>query len=153
MALDACPWDVTELYGEHLFHTGPFRVVRTLEGVSREGLVGGLAGLTEMSWGGGPWNADVAMLDGGLQLARLWGIHMLGRPSLPTSLGEYRAYMPGPARGPVRCEVRARVAAKHRTLTDIRFLDDAGELLAELRGVEMHLLPEKRPAAEMVELG
>ncbi|MDB5099240.1 MAG: polyketide synthase, partial [Cyanobacteria bacterium RYN_339] len=153
MALEACPWDVTDLYGEHLFHTGPFRVVRTLEGVSREGLVGGLAGLTEMNWGGGPWDADVAMLDGGLQLARLWGIHMLGRPSLPTSLGEYRAYFPGPARGPVRCEVRARVAAKHRTLTDIRFLDDAGELLAELRGVEMHLLPEKRPAAEMVELG
>jgi acyl carrier protein/NADP-dependent 3-hydroxy acid dehydrogenase YdfG len=149
MALDACPWDVTELYGEHLFHTGPFRVVRTLEGVSREGLVGGLAGLAEMGWEGGPWQADVAMLDGGLQLARLWGIHMLGRPSLPTALGEYRAYRSGPASGPVRCEVRARVAAKHRTLTDIRFLDDAGELLAELRGVEMHLLPEKKPA-EMV---
>ena len=49
--------------------------------------------------------------------------------------------------------MRARVAAKHRTLTDIRFIDDAGELVAELRGVEMHLLPEKRPTAEMVELG
>src|SRR5439155_837124 len=96
----------------------------------REGMVGSLAGLAEMNWGGGPWESDVAMLDGGLQLARLWGIHMLGRPSLPTSLGEYRAYIAGPARGPVRCEVRARVAAKHRTLTDIRFLGDDGELLA-----------------------
>jgi acyl carrier protein/NADP-dependent 3-hydroxy acid dehydrogenase YdfG len=152
MGLDAAPWDVTELYGDLLFHGGPFQVIRALEGVSREGMVGDLAGLGEMGWGGGPWQTDVAMLDGGLQLARLWGIHMLGRPSLPTALGEFRMYQPGPAHGPIRCEVRARVAAKHRTVTDIRFLDEFGELVAELRGVEMHLLPEQRPA-QMVELG
>jgi hypothetical protein len=152
MALESCPWDVTELYGDLLFHGGPFQVIRTLEGVSREGLVGDLSGLSEMGWGGGPWHTDVAMLDGGLQLARLWGIHMLGRPSLPTALGEFRNYQVGPARGPVRCEVRARVAAKHRTVTDLRFLDEFGELIAELRGVEMHLLPEQRPA-QLAELG
>jgi hypothetical protein len=153
MALEACPWDVTDLYGDLLFHGQAFRVIRTLEGCSREGLVGGLAGLEEMGWSGGPWETDVAMLDGGLQLARLWGIHMLGRASLPTALGEFRAYKPGPAQGAVRCEVRARVAAKHRTLTDIRFLDESGAMLAELRGVEMHLSGEKLPVAEMVELG
>ncbi|MEB3197743.1 MAG: SDR family NAD(P)-dependent oxidoreductase [Candidatus Sericytochromatia bacterium] len=144
LELEACTWSHDEMYGAMLFHGPSFQVLRTIEGVSRDGMAATMVGLTEQGWPEGSYQTDVAALDGGLQLARLWGYHMAKRPSLPTSIAEFRRYVPGPTEGPLRVELRGRSVTKHRTLSDIRFATLDGSLVADMRGVEMHFLPERK---------
>jgi NADP-dependent 3-hydroxy acid dehydrogenase YdfG len=146
LELEPSPWSDDELYGALLFHGGPFRVIRSVEGVSRDGMAAVIAGLRAMGWPEGTYQTDVAALDGGLQIARLWGYHMANRPSLPTAIGEFRRYVAGPADGPLRVDLRGRAVNKHRTLSDIRFTTLDGTVIADMRGVEMHFLPERKPA-------
>jgi hypothetical protein len=122
-----------------LFHGPAFRAIRGLDGVSAEGASASMVGGGDLGWQG-PSVGDVALLDGGLQLARLWGIRALGRPSLPTRLGAVIVHRPGLLRGPLRALLRSRAAGEHRTTSDLAFLDGAGQLVAELRDVDMHML-------------
>lgn len=147
MELESCSWSNDEIYGAMLFHGEPFQVIHSIEGVSRDGIAGILGGLKERGWPEGDYQTDVAALDGGLQLARLWGYHMSKRPSLPTSIAEFRRYVTGPVQAPLRVEVRGRSVTKHRTLTDIRFTTLDGTLVADMRGVEMHFMPERKVPA------
>lgn len=89
----------------------------------------------------------MALLDGGLPSARLWGIKALGRPSLPTRLGAVVIHQPGLAAGAVRCVLRSRAPNEHRTVSDLVFLDAAGRPVAELRDVDMHMLAPADPVA------
>jgi NAD(P)-dependent dehydrogenase (short-subunit alcohol dehydrogenase family)/acyl carrier protein len=135
------PWplELGKVYGEMLFHGPAFRAIRGLDGVSAEGASASMVGGGDLGWQG-PSVGDVALLDGGLQLARLWGIRALGRPSLPTRLGAVIVHRPGLLRGPLRALLRSRAAGEHRTTSDLAFLDGAGQLVAELRDVDMHML-------------
>ncbi|RYE93378.1 MAG: hypothetical protein EOO75_04505, partial [Myxococcales bacterium] len=94
----------------------------------------------------GSFLTDPALLDGGLQLARLWGLRTLGRPSLPTRIGALVVHVPGLAAGSLRCLLRSRAPSEHRTVSDLSFVDPAGRLVAELRDVEMHMLAPSEPA-------
>src|SRR5581483_1924941 len=97
-----------EVYGALLFHGPAFRVIRTIEGISDNGIAGTLVGSREMRWRD-PYRAcDAAMLDGGLQLARLWGIHSMGRPSLPSAVGAIGVFETDDITETVSCEVNAR---------------------------------------------
>ncbi len=147
LELEPSPWSDDELYGALLFHGAPFRVIRSVEGVSRDGMVAVIAGLRAMGWPEGTYQTDVAAMDGALQIARLWGYHMASRPSLPTAIAEFRRYVAGPADGPLRVDLRGRAVNKHRTLSDIRLTTLDGTVMADMRGVEMHFLPERKPAA------
>jgi hypothetical protein len=51
-------------YGEELFHGPQFQVIRSVEGVSREGAVALLDGAHACGWRGS-WVTDAAVLDGG----------------------------------------------------------------------------------------
>jgi acyl transferase domain-containing protein/NADP-dependent 3-hydroxy acid dehydrogenase YdfG/acyl carrier protein len=134
------------LYGDLLFHGPDFQVIRGIDGVGPDGAGALLAGLRDIGWNGGPWATDAAVLDGGLQLARLFGLRMLGQPSLPTSIGAFIAHRAGPVEGEVRCLLHARSVTHHRTVSDLLFTGSDGQPLAEMREVEMHVLPVAEPA-------
>ena len=77
-------------------------------------------------------------MDGGLQLAVLFGQRMLGGPNLPTVIGELRSHR-APAPGPVRATAYARRVGSHAVTTDI-VVSDASGPLAELIGVQNHAI-------------
>ena len=143
-ALNLKPWQWApeDVYGELLFHGGDFAVIRSLDGVSDTGGTAQLAGVVEMGWQGGTWRTDAAALDGGLQLAILWGEHVLGQSSLPTKVGSYEAYSDNVSAGPIQAVLSGRADGPHKTVSDISFVDGSGKLLAAMRGVEMHMLPK-----------
>ncbi len=132
-------WGDRRVYGDALFHGPDFQVIRSLEGLSTEGIAGELDGLLERGWTHEPWQTDPAALDGGLQLAVLWTEAMLGGKSLPTSVESLRTWSPGPAEGPLRCVVTARETGRSRALSDVTLLDTRGQMVAQLLGVETHL--------------
>jgi acyl transferase domain-containing protein/acyl carrier protein/NADP-dependent 3-hydroxy acid dehydrogenase YdfG len=135
------PWDLplSRVYGEMLFHGPAFQAIQRLDGVSDEGAQATMTGAAALGWQGS-WLGDPALLDGGLQLARLWGIRALDRPSLPTRIGSLTLHRVGCPQGPVRVLLRSLAPSEHRTTSDLLFLDMSGQPLAELRGVDMHML-------------
>ncbi|WP_437578421.1 SDR family NAD(P)-dependent oxidoreductase [Sorangium sp. So ce887] len=137
------PWPGGDLYdGRTLFHGRDFQVIRQLDGVSREGIVGTVVGLREAGWVSQPWKTDPAALDGGLQLATLWTQHVLGGAALPMSVGALHTFAEGPSDGPLRAVVRGQIVARDRTKADIAFVDHEGTLVAELRDVQYVLRPD-----------
>ena len=125
--------------GSVLFHGPDFQVIRSIEGVSEQGIAADVAGVHEAGWQS-PWCTDPLAVDGGLQLALLWSQHMLGGSSLPTAIGEVKTYAT-PAAGPVRCTLLGRRAEGQKAIADVVFYDQAGTVIAELQGVETHQLP------------
>ena len=137
-------WTLPNVYDGHvLFHGERFQVIRAVEGVSRAGIIGTLAGVTEVGWPGEAWRSDPAMLDGGLQLALLWTRNVLDGASLPMALGELRTYREGIANGPVLCVLYARQVHDARAVCDIAFVDATGAVIAEMVGVETVLRPSE----------
>ncbi|MGH9347530.1 MAG: SDR family oxidoreductase, partial [Vicinamibacterales bacterium] len=144
-------WMHAQVYDGHvLFHGERFRVIRSLDGVSRFGIAGTLAGAREAGWSRGTWYMDPAVLDGGLQLAVLWARHVLGGASLPMSLGELRPYRRGLVDGPVRCVVHARQVHDTRAVCDVTLADAGGALVAEMLAVETVLRPGETASASAV---
>jgi hypothetical protein len=76
------------------------------------------------------------MLDGGLQLARLWGFLKLGQATLPMRIGCIRI-LRDPGGSPIECRVSAS-AGTNRILCDISFFSLEKDLLALMTGVEMY---------------
>ncbi|HZI58486.1 MAG TPA: SDR family oxidoreductase, partial [Verrucomicrobiae bacterium] len=145
---DLGPWTQSEIYDGHvLFHRERFQVIRSLDGISNAGIAGVMVGTSEVTWPDEAWRIDPALLDGGLQLAGLWTRQVLGGICLPMALGELRLYRLGLAAGPVRCVVHARKVFDVRAVCDVSFIDPAGSLIAEMRGVETVLRPEEMLSA------
>jgi hypothetical protein len=142
LALTPATAPAEALYGAQLFHGPAFQAIVELVGLAEGGAEAVLVGMPALGWPAGDWRSDVAALDGALQLASLWGAARLGRPSLPTGIGAYTAFTPGPWPGRVRCRLRGEVVGQHRTVSDLWLTSEDGRPLAELRGVEMLLVPE-----------
>ncbi len=140
--LEPAPWGLDEIYGRLLFHGPAFHAVRELEGISQSGIRALLAGRTELGWPKPLFVCDAALLDGGLQLARLWGYHALNRLSLPTAIGSFEMFEAGGTPGTAICEVHAKPVTQSKFLCDIDWTTTAGEPLASMRNVEMHTLPD-----------
>jgi hypothetical protein len=144
--LDA--WTQDAVYDGHvLFHGPSFQVIDSVQGVSRDGIVGMLSGTQKSAWPGKAWRSDAAAMDGGLQLALLWSQHVLGGAVLPMAMGEYRSYRDGLTDGPVQGIVYGRKIHDARTVSDIAFTDASGRMVAELIGVETVLRPGETNAA------
>jgi len=156
LTLDA--WGDEVVYdGELLFHGPAFQVIRNIAGISKQGLVAELSGVEGSAWvsersvtdGMGEddwdelWSTDPLASDGGLQLALLWCQHVLGGASLPTGIGEIRTWADAPVVGPIHCTLTGRTAKGKKSVSDLAFRDASGNLLAELVGVETHLLPDR----------
>jgi NAD(P)-dependent dehydrogenase (short-subunit alcohol dehydrogenase family)/acyl carrier protein len=140
--LPSWKWDVSDIYKNMLFHGPEFQVIKSLKGVSCDAATAVIEGIEKMSWPNGFWKYDIAALDGGLQLARLWGIHNANLKSLPTKIGAFYAYRNGPISGPIDCVLNGKSIKNKRTLSDISFFDKKGRLAAKFCDVEMHMLAE-----------
>src|SRR4029077_17843064 len=82
------------------------------------------------------WLTDPLAIDCAFQLVVLWCREHLGANSLPTAIGGYRQYRRTfPAAG-VRIQAEIRHASATRTIADIEFLDEAGELVAGIDSYE-----------------
>ena len=135
------PWS-REIYdGRVLFHGVDFQVIGKVEGVSDAGLVAQVGGLKGRTWPG-TWRFDAGLLDGGLQLALLWTLHRMGGAGLPTSIEAVHVYAPGPIPGSARCTLQGREVARERSVCDLLCVAPDGTAIAELRGIEVHLLPQ-----------
>jgi hypothetical protein len=132
-------WTGGPLYADLLFHRGQFELIETLNGISDNGIAAQVRGVHAAEWPGESWQLDVAALDGGLQMAVLYGQRMLGGPNLPTSIGELRSYAP-PTTGPIKVAAYQRKSGSSATSTDILFADASGRRLAELIDVQNHAL-------------
>ncbi len=141
-------WSAPAIYdGDVLFHGPRFQVIRSIDGISREGLVGTLTGTGPLGWASEPWRSDVAAVDGSLQLALLWSRQVLGSATLPMAVGEYRSHRSGLIEGPIRCVVHGRKVLDVRSTCDVALFDRHGTVVAELLGVETVMRPaEKSPA-------
>lgn len=131
------------VYGDQLFHGPQFQVIRGVPVLTPEGIEGELVGANAAGWSG-QFLTDPAMLDGGLQLAVTFAKQATGGASLPTAFSALRWY--GAPSGAVRCVVRSRALSKDHTVSDLVFLEDE-RVVAELEGVEVHVLPGTRDAA------
>jgi acyl transferase domain-containing protein/NAD(P)-dependent dehydrogenase (short-subunit alcohol dehydrogenase family) len=134
--LSAAPWNETEIYGKLLFHGPEFHVIRDIEGVSEQGIAGTLRARNGQRWRHGQGGYDAGMLDGGLQLARLWGFLKLGQATLPMRIGCIRILRDAGG-SPIECRVSAS-AGTNRILCDISFFSLEKDLLALMTGVEMY---------------
>jgi hypothetical protein len=154
LALEA--WGDRVVYdGELLFHGPEFQTIRGIGGISEHGIVAELSGVQGSGWasewsaarsagdaaGKEAWSTDPLAYDGGLQLALLWCKRALGGASLPTGIGEIRTWADSPVSGPIRCTLTGREAKGQKSVSDLVFHDDNGNVLAEFDGVETHLLP------------
>lgn len=122
-----------------LFHGPAFHVITAAPVVAADGMHASMVGLLGRGWPSEAWVSDPALLDGGLQLALLWTDHLLGGPSLPTSVGAVRIFG-GPVEGPVAATLTARSSNANRAICDVSFKTGTGVLVAEMIGVETHRL-------------
>jgi hypothetical protein len=135
------PWSGAIYDGRVLFHGSEFQVIESVEGISDTTLVAHVGGLKGRAWPGA-WRLDPGLLDGGLQLALLWTLDKLGGAGLPTSIESVHLYAPGPIPKSARCILQGRERSRSRTLSDLLCLSPDGTPIAELRGIEVHLLPQ-----------
>jgi len=135
-------WSGAPIYDGHMLFHGPmFRVIESIEGVSREGIAGIMTGARGRGWAEEPWHVDPAALDGALQFAVLWAREVLGGASLPMAVGAFHCAVEGALDGPIRCVVRGREVHAARAVCDVILEDRSGGLIAALRGVETVLRP------------
>ena len=147
--LDLENWGDRLVYdGEILFHGPQFQMIRNIDGISDRGVAAELSGVVEAKWGDavgtkGSWYTDPVAIDGGLQLSLLWCERVLGGRSLPTGIEEVRTWVDQPVTGRIQCTLVGRSAAGQKSVSDLWFRDETGRLVAELKGVETHLLPDQ----------
>jgi hypothetical protein len=136
---DGTTWSIEQVYSEVLFHRAPFAGIRTLDRIFDESASCELSGLRAAGWPDASWCSDPALVDGGLQLACVWGRHVLGGVPLPTSVGAFDLYHSGPLDSPVRCVLRGRRAGQRKVIVDLAYVANTGALLGSMRDLEMHL--------------
>jgi hypothetical protein len=133
------PWTVNQAY-EQLFHGPDFQVLRTLDVVSETSARATMVGIHSMGWSGGPWSTDPAALDGGLQLALLWGIERTGRMSLPSAIRSTQFHRSTQDVPLIHCEIITRSVGPLQHTFDIHLTTPGGEPLVDLLEVDMTLL-------------
>jgi hypothetical protein len=145
---DGKPWpftSVAEAYDHVLFHRGPFATIRALGVVSETAAsaeIGGTASRGGAIVPGAEWFHDVTLLDGGVQVAALWGTTLLGRLPLPTRIGAFHVYAREEApSGPVKCFVRGKRTGQHAVIADLAFVHEDGRVLGAMEGIEFILPP------------
>jgi len=133
------PWDGPALYGPaSLFHGPQFRVVRSVDAVSRHRARGTLAAAGAAGWPA-DLHIDPAAIDGAFQLAMLFGLRGGGGPRLPLRI-ERLVFHHSPD-GELCCELTERSRSQERLLCDLSLASASGEPVADLLGVEMFAVP------------
>ncbi|PWV99357.1 NAD(P)-dependent dehydrogenase (short-subunit alcohol dehydrogenase family) [Paenibacillus cellulosilyticus] len=138
-------WELAEVYdGDNLFHGPAFQVIHELKLLGDQDAEAIFKHAEATTWSHHDGGIDPAMIDGGLQLARLWGIRILGEQTLPTTIGSYKGYGWIPQHQPVVCRVRIERRGSYKTVSHIAWMNDQGSVFAELRDVEMHIVASQK---------
>ena len=143
-------WNDDTMYDGHvLFHGPDFQMLQNIDGISDRGIVAELTGVLKPGWSDKvpskfpePWCTDPLIFDASLQLALLWGRRVLGGPSLPTSIARVQTF-DDPTTGPFRCTLQGRSASGNKAVSDAIIHDVGGRVVAEIAGIETHLLPKR----------
>jgi NAD(P)-dependent dehydrogenase (short-subunit alcohol dehydrogenase family)/malonyl CoA-acyl carrier protein transacylase len=139
---------VTEAYRERLFHGPRFQVIETVDGMSDLGMVARLRTSDPSGWSAHPparWATDPAVLDGALQMLVLWLREKLGNSSLPSSLANYVQYAPLSSGPRVTAYMRMKTVTAHTGGADVVMVNEAGQVVAEMKGVEMTVSENLNP--------
>jgi hypothetical protein len=133
-----------ELYGHELFHGPYFAAIQTVRQVGETGAAAALMGSQALGWQTGSWRLDPALIDGALQLARVWGYASLHKPTLPTTCERLTIWQPGFATsGALRCIVQGKPIGQAGTRCDLWLIDeDSRVTVAEIQGLEMYVSSE-----------
>jgi len=136
-----------ELYGHELFHGPYFAAIQTILQVGETGAAAALLGSRALDWQVGSWRLDPALIDGALQLARVWGYAGLHKPTLPTACERLTIWQPGfAARGSLRCIVQGKPIGQAGTRCDLWLIEeDSRVTVAEIQGLEMYVSSEAPP--------
>jgi hypothetical protein len=130
-----------EIYAQLLFHGPDLQGIETVEGCSKRGIVGFVAGApAPTEWIERPlrntWLADPLVIDSAIQLMVLWTFENMGCASLPCFVGSYRQYRRSVPSGGVRAVVEVKESTQHRASADIFFLDSEGKVVARMENYE-----------------
>ncbi|MEI6413351.1 MAG: KR domain-containing protein, partial [Pseudomonadota bacterium] len=126
-----------------LFHGPHFQAIQALGPSSPVGLSGTLRGAGEMGWEDDSFVLDVPLIDGGLQMARVWGFERLGQATLPTRIGSFQLFQPGFIQGPVQAVLRVDAHDALRISSTVTWQDARGGLIAIMDGFEVHVTTEE----------
>ncbi|MEO6953682.1 MAG: SDR family oxidoreductase, partial [Polyangia bacterium] len=132
--------------GKTLFHGDAFHAIERIEGTSATTISARLVGARGRAWTGA-FELDPLLLDAGLQLALVWTEQQLGGAGLPTSIASVTVHARGPVQGRVRALLTGGSTTADRTTSSVAFHDESGALVAELLGIEVHLLRRSQPAS------
>ena len=121
--------------------------IQTILQVGETGAAAALLGSRALDWQAGSWRLDPALIDGALQLARVWGYASLHKPTLPTACERLTIWQPGfAASGTLRCIVQGKPIGQAGTRCDLWLIDeDSRVTVAEIQGLEMYVSSEAPP--------
>lgn len=129
-------WPVADIYdGSLLFHGPTFQVVEAAFGISGESIAARLK-RSSSSMVSEFWLMAPDLLDGGLQLMRLWAIQNFQMWCLPTKVGSALVYRSLRIIDELFCIVHCRNIGNYGMIATVYFYDESGCLVAELRDVE-----------------
>lgn len=140
-------WDLPpdHIYGTLLYHGPYFQVIDRLLTCTDERAVGLLrATAVRPSVEGSSLDGFAVLLDGGLQLAGLWGYEKYRQPSFPMAIGSSYISSRQPYGGTIRCEVAVKRHNTHQYVVDIAWFDQQERCFARLVQVEMYVVKERR---------
>jgi hypothetical protein len=132
------------LYGRELFHGPAFAALQTVEQLGEGGASALLCGSRALGWTGDNWRLDPALIDGALQLARVWGLALLNKLTLPTACERLTIWQEGLAGdSALRCIVQGKSIGGAGTRSDLWIVEpSSGAVVAEIRGLEMYASSE-----------
>jgi hypothetical protein len=140
-----------QLYNEQLFHGPAFATLQTIDRLGEHGARATLSNSRAVSWEdlrSSPLTSyviDPALIDGGLQLARVWGYDLFQQLTLPTAIDTFVVYEPGmlAAGRNISCIVEGKPIGQAGTRTNLWYIDtDSGALIAAVHGLEMYVSSE-----------
>ena len=136
--------DGSALYGQELFHGPYFAAIQAVEQIGATGAAATLRPSRTLGWQDGSWRLDPALIDGALQLARVWGYANLHKPTLPTACERLTIWQPGfAAGGTLRCIVQGKPIGQAGTRCDLWLIDEDSRMpVAEIQGLEMYVSSE-----------
>ena len=134
----------SSLYGSELFHGPDFAALQSVEQLGDTGAAATLVGSRMLGWCGDSWRSDPALIDGALQLARVWGYANLHQLTLPTACERVIVWHPGLlASAPLRCIVQGKLIGQSGTRSNLWLVDTAsGAVAVEIQGLEMYVSSE-----------
>ena len=130
-----------DIYSQLLFHGSDFHAVRTVKGISDEGLIAELNVAGKPSgWEKDPlrsdWATEPLVVDGVLQLGILWCWEKLGKPSLPNGFESYQQFVRRYPKNSVQAALRVTSHTERTLVADCELSDAKGNTVALFTGLQ-----------------